>query len=305
MTNTAPYILVPEYTLLKNLPLHQRKRFEIALDLMHSEERTGLAWQEIAAQSAISPYHFHRHFTRVFHETPGNYLSRIQLQWAVSMLLESPSIKVTDVAFECGYSSSQALAKALKRELNLTAKAIKAIGLTGSVPELKQVLEPLGHRVTPEDAPLEIQLAENLPCRVEEFEQRAIRLEKIPDEGFDTLCDILGSKICDLAMLTPVKMLDQPWNIDCHWVGKWCPPNHKAVDQKIVPSGEFLVCECYIASDMGYLSALEGMEKQGKKMGLKPYWEGICVEQVLELDNSLTGGIVLRIEVPVIWETQN
>ena len=51
-----------------------------------------------------------------------------------------------------------------------------------------------------------------------------------------------------------------------------------------------------------YLAALEGMEKQAAKLGVSPDWEGLCVEQVLELDDSLSGGIVLRVEVPVLRE---
>ncbi|WP_439887441.1 helix-turn-helix transcriptional regulator [Pseudomonas sp. MBLB4123] len=302
MRNAAPYMLAPEYALLKKLPRHQRKRFETALQLMHSMPGSALAWQEVAKRSAISPYHFHRQFTRVFHETPGSYLGRLQLQWAVSMLLDSPQKKIIDIALACGFSSSQALAKALQRELQHTAKAIKVIGQSGTLEQLRSVLEPLAHRVSADQAPLEIQLAENLPCRLEVFDQRALRLETLPDIGFEELCERLGDKLYSRAILTPVKLLDVPWEDCMQWFGSWCPASADGPKHKLIPAGEYLTCECYIVSDMGYLAALEGMEKQAAKLGVSPDWEGLCVEQVLELDGSLSGGIVLRVEVPVLRE---
>ncbi|WP_394237868.1 helix-turn-helix transcriptional regulator [Pseudomonas anguilliseptica] len=299
MRDASPYMLAPEYALLKNLPRHQRKRFETALQLMHSMPGSALAWQEVAKRSAISPYHFHRQFTRVFHETPGSYLSRMQLQWAVSMLLDSPNKKIIDIALACGFSSSQALAKALQRALQQTAKAIKMIGQNGTLDELRNVLEPLAHRVPADQTPLEIQLAENLPCSLEFFDQRAIRLEPLPDSGFEELCVQLGEKLYRRAILTPVKLLDAPWEDCIQWFGSWCPASQDSAKHKLIPAGEYLTCECYIVSDMGYLAALEGMEKQAQKLGVTPDRDGLCIEQVLELDNTLSGGVVLRVEVPV------
>lgn len=298
MRNT-PHMLAPEHALLKNLPPHQRKRFETALQLIHSTQGSALAWQEVARRSAISPYHFHRQFTRVFNETPGSYLSRVQLQWAVSMLLDSPQRKVTDIALACGFSSSQALAKALQRELQQTAKAIKVIGKSGTLDQVRSVLEPLAHRVPSNQNPLEIQLAENLPCRLEVFEERALHIERLPDISFEELCERLGDKLYSRAILTPVKLLDAPWEDCIQWFGSWCPVVTESAKHKRVPAGEYLTCECYIASDMGYMAALEGMEKQAKRLDVCPDWDGLCVEQILEIDDSMTGGIVLRVEVPV------
>lgn len=305
MCNDAPYMLAPEYALLKNLPRHQRKRFETALQLMHSMQGSALAWQEVAKRSAISPYHFHRQFTRVFHETPGSYLSRMQLQWAVSMLLDSPQKRIIDIALACGFSSSQALAKALQRELQHTAKAIKVIGQRGSLAQFRSVLEPLAHRVSAEQTPLEIQLAENLPCRLEVIEQRTLQIETLPDIGFEELCEQLGEKLYSRAILTPVKLLDAPWEDCIQWFGSWSTATAESTKHKLVPAGEYLTCECYITSDVGYLAALEGMEKQAAKLSVSPDWEGLCIEQVLELDSSLSGGIVLRVEIPIIRNNES
>jgi AraC family transcriptional regulator len=64
-------------------------------------------------------------FKLVFNETPGQYINRQRLQWAVTLLVSEPEFTITDIAQEAGFSSSQALAKALKRTLGLGAKAIR------------------------------------------------------------------------------------------------------------------------------------------------------------------------------------
>lgn len=110
----SPFNLVPEVALLQPLPEHWQKRFADALTLMHQDWQQPRSWQEIANASAISPSHFHRQFTELFHETPGQYLARLRLQHAVNLLMSQEQHSVTDVAHACGFSSSQALAKALK-----------------------------------------------------------------------------------------------------------------------------------------------------------------------------------------------
>ncbi|WP_245688468.1 helix-turn-helix domain-containing protein [Vibrio sonorensis] len=102
----SPYVLVPEYALLESLPKHQQQRFAKAIDIMHYQLYDSLTWEQIAEKAAISPFHFHRQFTEIFHETPGRYLSRLRLQIAVDGLVDS-SKSVTQIAHEAGFSSSQ------------------------------------------------------------------------------------------------------------------------------------------------------------------------------------------------------
>ncbi len=63
-----------------------------------------LSLEDIARQAALSPYHFHRCFTRLFRETPLDYLSRRRMERA-SDLLKNTSMLVTEVCLACGYES--------------------------------------------------------------------------------------------------------------------------------------------------------------------------------------------------------
>ena len=143
--NKQPYVLVPEMALLEPLPAHHKKRFEMALFMMHNSLADSLSWEQIAQESAISPYHFHRQFSQLFGETPGQYLGRVRLQYAVSLLSSETPLKITDIAHECGYSSSQAMAKVLKRELGMTAKSLHQFVVSGTSADMAELLNKLSH----------------------------------------------------------------------------------------------------------------------------------------------------------------
>lgn len=117
--NKVPYTLVPEIALLASLAPHYQKRFKVALHLMHDALEERLSWEQIAEKSVISAYHFHRQFSQLFNETPGRYLGRIRMQYALNLLMMESKLKITDIAYRCGYSSFQAMAKVLQRRLQI------------------------------------------------------------------------------------------------------------------------------------------------------------------------------------------
>jgi AraC-like DNA-binding protein len=59
---------------------------------------------QVAREAALSPYHFHRSFTRLFGETPHAYLVRRRMERAAD-LLRSTDMPVTEVCCACGYES--------------------------------------------------------------------------------------------------------------------------------------------------------------------------------------------------------
>lgn len=63
-----------------------------------------LELQEVAREAALSPYHFHREFKRLFGETPHAYATRRRIERAAA-LLRSSDMPVTHVSLACGYES--------------------------------------------------------------------------------------------------------------------------------------------------------------------------------------------------------
>ncbi len=60
--------------------------------------------RQAASLAGYSPFHFHRLFTGTFGETPHEFLTRLRIQRAKSLLIGN-SLSVTDICFELGYES--------------------------------------------------------------------------------------------------------------------------------------------------------------------------------------------------------
>src|SRR6516164_4291898 len=57
-----------------------------------------------AKQACLSPFHFNRLFTRVFGETPHEFLTRVRVEEAKKLLLAGDR-SITDICFDVGYLS--------------------------------------------------------------------------------------------------------------------------------------------------------------------------------------------------------
>jgi AraC family transcriptional regulator len=113
----------------------------------HLEEP--LDGQRLADCAAMSRHHFHRIFRAVFGTTVGGYVTWRRLRRACELLADGQA-PVLEVAQAVGYESSQALAKAMRRELHTTPSAVRA----GASPAWQQLFDrrpPLP--ADPPDAP--------------------------------------------------------------------------------------------------------------------------------------------------------
>jgi AraC family transcriptional regulator len=75
---------------------------------------------ELAAAAAVSPFHFHRIYRAMTGETTAETTRRLRLARAARLLSEAART-VTDIAFEVGYESSQAFAKAFRAAAGVSA----------------------------------------------------------------------------------------------------------------------------------------------------------------------------------------
>lgn len=76
--------------------------------------------EHIAKIVNFSKFHFHRIFKTVSGETLSGYIRRLRLESAASFLATELDKSVTEVAFECNFSSSQSFAKAFKSYFEMT-----------------------------------------------------------------------------------------------------------------------------------------------------------------------------------------
>ena len=75
-----------------------------ARDFMRDAYRRPVSLPDISAQATLSPYHFLRVHKLTFGETPHEFLTRLRIERAKTLLARG-SHNVTEACFEVGFSS--------------------------------------------------------------------------------------------------------------------------------------------------------------------------------------------------------
>ena len=94
-----------------------------AKEFMEDCWQAELSLHEIARQTCLSPYHFHRSFREAFGHSPMKWFRQLKLQKAKEMLA-ARQMTVTQVALNCGFSDVFSFSKAFKREWGVNPSAI-------------------------------------------------------------------------------------------------------------------------------------------------------------------------------------
>jgi AraC-like DNA-binding protein len=85
-----------------------------AQEFVHAHADGDLSLAAIAREACLSPYHFHRAFTRAFGQTPHEYRTALRLARA-RRLLESTDLSVTEVCSAVGFESPTSFALLYRR----------------------------------------------------------------------------------------------------------------------------------------------------------------------------------------------
>ncbi|MDX7858342.1 helix-turn-helix domain-containing protein [Aeromonas caviae] len=88
------------------------------------EQDPDLSIEALASRACLSLYHFHRVFTAVVGEAPGEMCRRLRMQRAAWQLCYTDA-SVTAIALGAGLGSSQAFAKAFRRHYGCTPGAFR------------------------------------------------------------------------------------------------------------------------------------------------------------------------------------
>jgi AraC family transcriptional regulator len=102
----------------------------------------------LAARAGWSPFHLHRAFRAMAHETPKQYTLRLQLQRAATRLVSSDD-SVLDVAVGAGFNSHEVFTRAFRRYFGVTPMAYRAQALAGASADIRRRHVALVHTSGP------------------------------------------------------------------------------------------------------------------------------------------------------------
>lgn len=95
------------------------ERVNRAIDHVVSNLAGPLKLEEVSKAADFSPFHFHRVFKAFLGETLNQFVKRQRLERALFLMSHAPRRSLTDVAFECGFSSSSDFSRSFKQHYGL------------------------------------------------------------------------------------------------------------------------------------------------------------------------------------------
>jgi len=101
-----------------------QQKLQPVIRYLESNFKNPLNLNEVSEKAFLSPYHFHRLFKAVTHETLADYLRRLKLEYAAQQLFYNEQ-NITEIALSLGFASSQSFAKAFRRHFGLNATEIR------------------------------------------------------------------------------------------------------------------------------------------------------------------------------------
>ncbi len=108
---------------------YQRHKINRVIDFVRASDAPQLSLDEMADIACLSRYHFSRVFQAACGETPIAFLTRHNLEKAMTSLVHKPGLSITDIALEAGFSGSQAFSHAFKRRYGAGPKRIRDANL--------------------------------------------------------------------------------------------------------------------------------------------------------------------------------
>lgn len=104
-----------------------------AIEFIKGHYRDPLALSDIAAVTGYSPNYFHHVFTAVMGRTPLRYLLDVRIRHAKYLLAQSDA-PISDIAYECGFSSQAYFTEQFKRETYSTPGQYRKRCMQGYLP---------------------------------------------------------------------------------------------------------------------------------------------------------------------------
>lgn len=117
---------------IDNRPQEKRKPAWLApmLDMLHAQFQQTLTVDHIAASVGIHPYHLSRVFRQFYHQSIGEYIHRLRVQFCCQQLSD-PEAELIDIALAAGFCDQSHFTRVFKRVTGSTPGTFRSALLPG------------------------------------------------------------------------------------------------------------------------------------------------------------------------------
>jgi AraC family transcriptional regulator len=98
-----------------------KSRINKTFDYIEKNLESQFTLEEIADVAGFSKYHFNRIFYGCVGETPFQFIQRLRLERAASLIVSRPHLSITEIAFSCGFNDLAVFSRNFKSHFGKTA----------------------------------------------------------------------------------------------------------------------------------------------------------------------------------------
>jgi len=109
----------------QSLSAEYKSRVNKTLDYIESNLSNQFTLDELASVASFSKYHFHRIFMGILGETPFQFITRLRLQRAGTFLIMNPSLSISDIAINCGFTDISIFSRNFKQHFGASPSTWK------------------------------------------------------------------------------------------------------------------------------------------------------------------------------------
>lgn len=96
-------------------------RINKTIDFIEANLTQQFTLEDLAAAANFSKYHFHRIFLAMMGETPFQFIQRIRLEKAASLLVYNSSENISEIAYRCGFNDVSVFSRNFRHHFGKSA----------------------------------------------------------------------------------------------------------------------------------------------------------------------------------------
>jgi AraC family transcriptional regulator len=100
-------------------------RINSAIDYIDENLANTISLKELANAANFSKFHFNRIFSSIMGETPFQFILRLRLEKAASLILSNQQEPISNIAMQCGFANLSVFSRNFKKRFHLSATAYR------------------------------------------------------------------------------------------------------------------------------------------------------------------------------------